>query len=359
MRLMMVTPSREASAVGGREQLSALHQSCLADLLGGRLTVRRLEAAPTQGAFGVLDALRGRIDGVSAGSERALIDEIAAGGVDTLWLDGTNLGRLGAVVKRAAPAVRVLSFAHNVEARFFLGALRHRPGPRALAVLAANLAAERMAVRSSDRLVALSERDSALLGRLYRRGASDILPMAIDASGATPAVAAEPGSGLLFVGGAFYANLAGVRWFSRHVAPRLAVTTRIVGRGFDAYRAELEAGGRIEVVGTADDLAPHYAAAAAVIAPIFDGSGMKTKVAEALMYGKSVIGTREAFSGYEEVAGEAGWRAYTAEEWIGAIGELGASARPGFDPALRRLFDRLYSRAALSAGIAAILGLDA
>ena len=46
-------------------------------------------------------------------------------------------------------------------------------------------------------------------------------------------------------------------------------------------------------------LAPHLAAGAAlVIAPIFDGSGMKTKVAEALMHGKHVVGTPEAFSGY-------------------------------------------------------------
>lgn len=356
MRLMMITPQTEAGAIGGREQLSALHRSCLADLLGGRLTVRRLDPTPPQGARAVLDALRGRIDGVTAASERAVIDEVAAATIDTLWLDGTNLGRLAAAVRRALPGVRVLTFAHNVEARFFLGGLRHRPSPRALAVLGANLAAERLAVRSSDRLVALSERDSEMFGRLYRRQATDLLPMAIDDHGAAPVTAAEPGNGLLFVGGAFYANLAGVRWFAREVAPRLTLTTRIVGRGFEVHRAELEAGGNIEVLGGADELAPHYSAAAAVIAPIFDGSGMKTKVAEALMHGKSVIGTREAFSGYEAVADQAGCRADSPAEWIRAICAITASPRPRFDPALRQLFDRHYSRAALNAGICAILG---
>jgi hypothetical protein len=37
----------------------------------------------------------------------------------------------------------------------------------------------------------------------------------------------------------------------------------------------------------------------AVVAPIFLGSGMKTKVAEAASYGKVTIGTKEAFEGYE------------------------------------------------------------
>jgi len=36
-----------------------------------------------------------------------------------------------------------------------------------------------------------------------------------------------------------------------------------------------------------------------VILPIISGSGMKTKTAEALMYGKSIIGIKEAFEGYK------------------------------------------------------------
>ena len=40
------------------------------------------------------------------------------------------------------------------------------------------------------------------------------------------------------------------------------------------------------VVGEVESLAQWYHDAYFVVAPIFDGSGMKTKVAEALMYGK-------------------------------------------------------------------------
>ena len=359
MRMMFITPGRAAGAVGGREQLSALHERCFAESISRRLTVRRLDPAPAEGILEVMAALGGRIDGVSAISEQAVVGEIIAGGIDTLWLDGTNLGRLAAAVKRASPAVRVISFAHNIEARFFLGGLRHHPSSRALGVLAANAVAERLAVRKSDRLVALSARDSELFGRLYRRPATDLLPMAIDDSGPPPKIVSEPGDGLLFVGGAFYANLAGMRWFAAKVAPRLTVRTTIVGRGFEAYRTELEACGKIVVVGGVADLSPYYAAARAVIAPIFDGSGMKTKVAEALMHGKPVIGTREAFSGYEAVAAQAGWCADSPDDWIRAVGEMAADPRPAFNPALRELYERHFSPATLSARISTILRLQA
>ena len=354
MRLMMVTPPVEAGAVGGREQLSALHRSCLADLLGSALTVRQLDPAPPRGVGGVAEALGGRIDGVTAASEAAVVDEIAACGINTVWLDGTNLGRLAAVVKHAAPQVRVISFAHNVEARFFLGGVRHRPGPRALAVLAANYAAERQACRHSDQLIALSNRDSAMFGTIYGRTADSILPMAIEDRG-PPGDPGQAGSApsLLFVGGAFYANLHAMRWFAKHVAPRLAVRTIVVGRGFEAYRDELEAGGRIEVVGGVDDLAPYYAAASAVIAPIFDGSGMKTKVAEALMHGKPVIGTREALSGYEGLATIA--PSDTAEQFIAAIA-VATRTTPHFSHALRHIYEQNYSPAAAVRALGRIIG---
>ena len=356
-RLLMITPARPAGAVGGREQLSALHERCLRDLFGDNFSVHRLQPSPPIGVRGAMTALAGAIDGVNAESVRAVLARIAEGGIDQLWLDGSNLGRLAGAIKREAPGVTVTTFAHNVEARFFLGGLRHQPGPRALAVLIANCAAERLAVRNSDRLIALSERDSALLGRLYRRRASDLLSIAIeDRLPVTPTVD-QVTSGLLFVGGAFYANLSGMRWFAAKVAPRIDVVTRVVGRGFEAYRNELAAAGRIEVVGEVSDLAPYYASARAVIAPIFDGSGMKTKVAEALMFGKPVIGTREAFAGYDEVARQAGWLADTPAQWIAEIDGLAAENRPAFDPGLRRLYEKLYSRDSATRRIAAILEL--
>ena len=353
----MVTPARPAGAYGGREQLSVLHERCLGELLGDGFEVHRLQGASPSGPRSTLAALAGAIDGATAASADAVLTRMARNVIDELWLDGSNLGWLAAAVKRVEPGVTVTTFGHNVEARFFLGALRHRPGARTLAVLIANFVAERLAVRYSDRLIALSDRDSALFHRLYGRAATDLLPMAIEDAGAFVDCGAAAVAGLLFVGGAFYANLAGMRWFASRVAPQLSMRTTVIGRGFESYREELEASGTIDVVGGVSDVAPYYASARAVIAPIFDGSGMKTKVAEALMFGKPVIGTREAFSGYDKVADQAGWRADTPAEWISAIEHVAGEPLPAFDSNLRHLYEEHYSRDAATRRISAILRL--
>ena len=56
----------------------------------------------------------------------------------------------------------------------------------------------------------------------------------------------------------------------------------------------------VHVVGTVECLRPYYLYADAVVLPIFYGDGMKVKTAEALMFGKVIFGTEEAFEGYQE-----------------------------------------------------------
>jgi glycosyltransferase involved in cell wall biosynthesis len=50
-----------------------------------------------------------------------------------------------------------------------------------------------------------------------------------------------------------------------------------------------------------ENLQAYYHYASAVVAPIFSGGGMKVKIAEALMHNKTIISTKFAAVGYEEV----------------------------------------------------------
>ena len=199
-----------------------------------------------------------------------------------------------------------------------------------MAVLLVNYLAERRSVRCSDRRICLSERDSRQLCRLYGQGATHLSPMAVEDK--LPAdfmsIQVEPCEPyILFVGSNFYANRQGIRWFVEQVVPRIHLKVCIVGRGLDALRDRLAVPGQVEVIGAVEDLAPWYLNARLVIAPIFYGSGMKTKVAEALMYGKAVLGTSEAFSGYEEIIGKAGQVCDTADQFVAAIGRGRGSGR--------------------------------
>jgi glycosyltransferase involved in cell wall biosynthesis len=209
--------------------------------------------------------------------------------------------------------------------------------------------AERKAVKFSDKRICLSERDSRLLKKLYGQGATHIAPMVLEDK--CPAsfmqVSAQvPERFALFVGGTFYANRAGIAWFVREVVPRIDLPVYIVGRGFETLRAELEVPGKVIVVGAVDCLADWYHRAQFVIAPIFDGSGMKTKVAEALMYGKKIVGTPEAFSGYENVVEQAGWLCDTADEFSRAINAASKEISTSFNPVLRNIYEQRYSMAA-------------
>jgi glycosyltransferase involved in cell wall biosynthesis len=82
---------------------------------------------------------------------------------------------------------------------------------------------------------------------------------------------------------------------------------------------------------------------------------MKTKVAEALMFGKRVIGTQEAFSGYEEIADLVGSICATPDEFARAIDREIKNPAPRFDERLRSIYAERYSLPAVCSRLRNIL----
>jgi glycosyltransferase involved in cell wall biosynthesis len=358
-RILLLSSVDLSVPIGGRAMLGRINLLLLRDLLGNRLVHLR----PPHSRSRASDAWRGNVDGVDAALIETLLATIAKQSITQMFVDGSNFGAAIAAVKARAPHVHIITFFHNVEARFFWGSVRKRRSLKSLAVLAANYVAERKAVRYSDVLVMLSARDSTGLKRLYGRSADAIAPMVLedkigDGHLSLPMPAPACPKYLLFVGGGFYANIAGIRWFVHHVAPRIGLHVNVVGRGMDELAPEFAASGRATLVGAVDDLAPWYAGAALVIAPIFDGSGMKTKVAEALMHGKHIVGTPEAFSGYAADIVAANRCCADADGFVTGIADAFATPPPPFDPAMRALYVRDHSPAAARARLTNILGMD-
>ncbi len=342
-RLLLITLMDPDAPPGGRELLSRLNARALAALFGDRLTVHRLVKRPGPS---LVDAVRGRLNGLDRQEIARIVARVGAVPAAQVFVDGSSLGQVVAPIRRAHPDVRVVTFFHNVEARFFLGAARAKRTALSVALLAATCAAERKAVRHSDAIICLSARDGEMLRRLYGRGADHVSPLALEDALPAPLPAIPPDREryLLFVGGAFYANRRGVEWFARNVAPRSPLPTVIVGQGMEMLRGEL--GGSLRIVGASDDLARWYLGAHCVVAPVFEGSGMKTKIAEALMFGKRIIGTSEAFAGYDPAVIAAGWLADDAPAFLAAIDEAAKADLPAFDPAVRALYEASHSFAA-------------
>jgi hypothetical protein len=102
---------------------------------------------------------------------------------------------------------------------------------------------------------------------------------------------------LLFVGGGgLIGNKKGVIWFLENVLNKLNYNLIVVGTEYDDIKNKYN---NVNFLGKVENLTDLYMNSRAVIAPIFLGSGMKTKVAEAASYGKVTFGTEEAFEGYE------------------------------------------------------------
>jgi glycosyltransferase involved in cell wall biosynthesis len=142
-----------------------------------------------------------------------------------------------------------------------------------------------------------------------------------------------------------------------------AARLRVVGSGgWEGLREALEQTPGVIVVGRVDAVADEYAKAALCVSPLFEGSGTKIKVLEALAYGRPVVVASHSARGYEELVGHgivvADDEAAMAEACLTLLGDpvrrrmLGASGQRlveenhGFEA----LFGR-FERALASAGI--------
>ena len=164
--IMLATAPLQVAPSGGRALLSRLIHDCVVGLFAQRLVVLELHPQRAGGFKTLTNIWNGYINGLDSAVIHAVLLAIRQRGIRKVIVDGSNLGALVAAIKSRCPGVEVSTFFHNCEARFFWGALREHRTLRSLGVLFANYLAERRAVRYSDKLICLSERDSSLLRRL-------------------------------------------------------------------------------------------------------------------------------------------------------------------------------------------------
>lgn len=333
-------------STGGRELLCKLNRDVLKNLYGEQCAVYEISKRPINGKFAIVNAFRGYFDGLNASTIASALMMIESNNPKKVFVDGSNLGAIVKLIKLKFPQIEVSTFFHNVEARFFLGAFRQAMSIRSFAVFIINYLAEKKSVKYSDKIICLNERDSHLLEKFYKRKATHISAMAMEDKlpvGFDTVKKSSLDNFVLFVGGSFYANKAGIYWFVKNVSPNITMKTYIVGKGLEEFKTELESYDNVRVIGEVESLSQWYYDSKFVIAPIFDGSGMKTKIAEALMHGKKVVGTPEAFSGYEDIVNSVGWRCETAEQFINAIEVAQQEIGLSFDPVLRNIYEEKYS----------------
>lgn len=152
----------------------------------------------------------------------------------------------------------------------------------------------------SDISIVLSKRDKLRVKELYGVDSTFIMPITLE-DGYSNIINKDKYSFknyCLLFGPECTANLEAFRWFIKNVRPKINCQIVIAGKGMDKYKNEFE-DNRTKVFGYVDNLNDLYGSAAIVVIPLLSGAGMKIKTAEALMYGKNILGTKEAFEGYD------------------------------------------------------------
>ena len=159
------------------------------------------------------------------------------------------------------------------------------------------------------RVVCLSEEDAAVVASLAPGTHPRVIRNGLNLE-RIRACAHEPQAAVIaFVG--YYGhgpNVDAARWLAEVVFPRVrAVHGRarlwLIGRGGDAALQALAGRDGIEVRGFVPDLGQCLAETAVVAAPLREGGGLRSKVLEAMAYGKAIVATPLGAAGTGAVAG--------------------------------------------------------
>lgn len=256
---------------------------------------------------------------VTAKGEKKIFEVLNRTKYDVVWLDSTHYGTLARKIKKRFN-IKIVSYAYDFESEYMkmycTPSIMH---PNYYIKMFRVRQNEQDAILYSDKFICISERDRSLYLKKYHCQVDMVLPVTLDdrfdnRSGIT----SFDSKYILFVGSYFKPNIEGIMWFASNVAPKIKADVHVIGNGMEKLNAETLPD-NIKILGRVDNLAEHYINASAVIMPIFSGSGMKVKTAEAMMYGKPILATDEALQGYDIDAIEGVYRCNTAEAFIDAI----------------------------------------
>lgn len=262
--------------------------------------------------------------------------------------DDLGVARLGPI----AGAFNAYS-SHNVEERILRQVARTGSPPRRVFY-----GVEALKVRSEERRVwrsmDLSLAVSPLDARAMREGGARRVELCPNGAPPVerlplPSRSADEPLRLLFVGtGRYLPNERGVAWLVREVLPRIEARTPVVLEvvGHPPTRPVKAKG--VRYVGAVPSVKPFYSASHSVVVPVFEGSGTRLKMLEAMAYGRPVIATRLGAEGLPVVAGEHFLEADDAEHFADAavrvaewcahptdeLERLLASARAAVEPLL-------------------------
>ena len=239
----------------------------------------------------------------------------------TIIVDCSSMGLLCKKIKTFNSDIKIMIIHHHIECSFFVKLFYNSKNVKNLFIAFKMYINEYLSTIYSNKQIFFTKKDldSALV--LFKSKNPEVLPVA-------QPITNDPDKNnnliklhkpyILFVGGGgLLPNSIGILWFIKKVLPKIDLSLVVVGTGYEKLvKKEFK---KVNFLGKVNELSSLYKDSEFVIAPIFSGSGMKTKVAESAGYGKTIFATNEAIIGYEKFEGKIFIKCQNEHEFIDNI----------------------------------------
>lgn len=275
---------------------------------------------------------------------------------DYVFIDRTVFGLLAKKLKKHGYKGRVFCFFHNIEPLYFKAKLGNKPWR--FIITGCVRRNDRWSCQYADTVISLNTRDGKLVANHYGRYPDTIMALALDDKydrKEYPVGMTARKPLCMCVAAYFKPNCDGIDWFIKNVYPHVDIRLRIVGKGMVKMKENYNIPSDVEIISDVPDLVPYYEEADIMTIPLFQGSGMKVKTCESLMYGKNLIASDEALEGYELNYDRMGGKCNTADEFIRTIQSFIDSPRPKYNSYNREVFLEKYSTESMMDAFKAIL----
>lgn len=303
-----------------------------------------------------------RLESSSIKMEKLILEKIKKNNYKIIFLDNSGFGYLAEKIRKNFPKIKIIVFCHDINYYFFQSILNDYKKDKfninsSLKIIKAKKEIynakinEIKSFKVADKIITLNERETNLLKEGFGYTSNIEIPVTFsqNKNKYNFEVKINNKMNILFIGTAsLKPNLIGIEFFIKEVLSYIDVELCIIGKGMEKYKEKFEKlNSKVKVLGTVDSLDEYYLNANVVIAPIFSGGGMKVKTAEALSYGKTIFGTKEAFEGYEVDYDKVGGLCNTAEEFIEKINKYikwwEENNKPKFNEYSETIFKEKYS----------------
>jgi glycosyltransferase involved in cell wall biosynthesis len=181
----------------------------------------------------------------------------------------------------------------------------------------------------ADYIICLTKKDKDRLIELYpniSKNKIGIVPVCVDTPVKNDTNLSINVPYILITGSLWYGpNSEGILWFIENVWKELQQSSMVIKQGYrlvlagsspsEEIKSIVKTYHNIDLIDSPKDIGPYFQNASIYVAPIFNGAGMKVKVAEAMSYGLPIVGTSHAFIGYFIDNGRTGYCANSAKEF--------------------------------------------